>query len=124
MLEDGRKADVTPVFKKCKEEDLSSLISVPGKMIEQLVLDAISKQTEERKVIRSFQHGLIKGKSCSINLATLYDIIISCVDDVRVVDTVDDLGFSNAFDTVSHNILVMKLRKYGIVEKTVKWTEN
>lgn len=27
-------------------------------------------------------------------------------------------------DNVSHNILVMKLRKWGIGEWTVRWTEN
>ena len=34
------------------------------------------------------------------------------------------LYFSEAFDTVSHNILVMKLRKCGIDECTVRWIEN
>ena len=34
------------------------------------------------------------------------------------------LHFSRAFDTVSHNILVGKLRKCRIDEWTVKWTEN
>ena len=34
------------------------------------------------------------------------------------------IDFSKAFDIVSHNILVMKLRKCGIDEWTVKWIEN
>ena len=34
------------------------------------------------------------------------------------------LDFSKAFDTVSHNILVMKLRKYEIDEWTVMWIES
>ena len=34
------------------------------------------------------------------------------------------LDFRKAFDTVSHNILVMKLRKYDIDEWLVRWTEN
>ena len=32
--------------------------------------------------------------------------------------------FSKAFDTVSHNILVMQLRKCGKDEWTVRWFEN
>ena len=52
--EDWRIANVTPVFKKGKKEDLGnyrpvSLTSVPGKVMEQLVLDAISKQLEKKK---------------------------------------------------------------------------
>ena len=34
------------------------------------------------------------------------------------------LDFSKAFDTVSHNIFFMKLRKCWIDEWTVRWTEN
>ena len=34
------------------------------------------------------------------------------------------LDFSKAFDTVSHNTLISKLRKCGLDEWTVKWIEN
>ena len=67
MPGDWRIADGTLVFKKGEKDDLGncrpvSLTSVPGKVIEQLVLDAISKQLEKKKVIRSSQHGFTKGK--------------------------------------------------------------
>jgi len=58
---------ITPDFKKSKSDELGnyspvSLTSIPGKVMEQLVLDAISKQLKEKKVIRSSQHGFIEGK--------------------------------------------------------------
>ena len=34
------------------------------------------------------------------------------------------LDVSKAFDTASHNILIGKLRKYGLVKWPVRWTEN
>lgn len=34
------------------------------------------------------------------------------------------LDFGKAVDTVSHNILVMKLRKCGLDEWIVRWIEN
>lgn len=34
------------------------------------------------------------------------------------------LDFSKAFDTVSQNIFVMKLRKCGIDERMVRWIDN
>lgn len=34
------------------------------------------------------------------------------------------LDFSKAFGTVSHNILIGKLRKCGLDECTVKWIKN
>ena len=66
--EDWRIASVTPLFKKGKKEDPGnyrpiSLTSVPGKVMEQLILYAISRQLEEKKFIRSSQHGLMKRRS-------------------------------------------------------------
>ena len=34
------------------------------------------------------------------------------------------LDFSKAFDTVSHNILLEKLRNCGLDEWSVRWIEN
>jgi len=78
--EDWRIANVTLVFKKGKKEDPGNyrpvlLTSVPGKVMEQLVLDAISKQLEEKKVIRSSQHGFTGGRSCLTNLVAFFDVI-------------------------------------------------
>jgi len=101
----------------------ASLISIPGKVLEQLILEAIIKQVEEKKVIRSSQHGFTKRKSCLTNLIAFYDDMTVCVDEERAVDVVY-LDFSKAFDKVSHNILLGKLRKCGMNEWSVKWIEN
>jgi len=73
---DCRKASVTPVFKKGKKEDPVNyrpvgLTSIRGKMMEQLILQVIIKQVEEKKIIRTSQHGFTKGKSCLTNLNSL-----------------------------------------------------
>lgn len=66
---------------------------------------------------------LTKGKSCLINLIAFYDVITGWVDEGRALDAAY-LDLSKAFDTISHNILVMKLRKRGIDEWTVRCVEN
>lgn len=63
-----KKADVTRIFteikyyfKKCKKEDLTdrpvSFTSVPAKVLEQLILETISKHKKDKKVIRSSVSG-------------------------------------------------------------------
>ncbi|GAB0204550.1 mitochondrial enolase superfamily member 1 [Grus japonensis] len=126
--EDWRKASVTLVFKKDKKEDPGnyrpvSLTSIPVEGIEHVILGVINKHIEEEKVIGRGQHGFTKGKSCLTNLIAFYDGMTGWVDERRAVDVVY-LDFSKAFDTVSHNILVSKLRKCGLDEWTVRWVEN
>ncbi|GAB0209598.1 mitochondrial enolase superfamily member 1 [Grus japonensis] len=65
--EDWRKANVTLVFKKGKKEDPGNyrpvnLTSIPGKVMEQLILGVINKHVEKVVVIGSGQHGFTKGK--------------------------------------------------------------
>ncbi|GAB0200832.1 mitochondrial enolase superfamily member 1 [Grus japonensis] len=128
--EDWRKANVTRVFRKSKKEDPGnyrpvSLTSIPGKVTEQLILGLIGKHVEEEKVvIGSGQHGFNRGRSCLTNLIAAYDGMTGWVDEGRAVDVVY-LDFRKAFDTVSHNILISKLRTCGLDEWTVsKFADN
>jgi len=126
--EDWSKANVTPTFNKGKEEDpgncrLVSFTSILGKKMEQLILDVILRQVEEEKVIKSSQHGFMKENSCLTNLIACYDAMTGWVEEGRAVDVVY-IYFSTAFDTVSHNILLGKLRKCGLDGLTVRWMEN
>jgi len=77
-------------------------------MMEQLIWDVISKQVEEKKVIRCSQHEFTKGKSRLTNLIAFYDGMTAWVDEGRAVDVVC-LDFSKVFDTVSYNFLTGKL---------------
>ena len=83
----GEVPGVTPVFRKGKEDSGNyrpiSLTSIPGKVMEQLILDVISKQVEEKKVIRSSQHGFSKGKPCLANLVAFCDVMTSWVVEGR-----------------------------------------
>ncbi|KAJ7396585.1 hypothetical protein BTVI_143808 [Pitangus sulphuratus] len=98
--------------KKDQKEDLGnyrpvSLTLVLGKVMEQIMLSAITQYTQDNQGIRPRQHSSVKAKSCLNNLI-FYD---TSVDEGKAVEIVC-LDFSKAFDIISHGILLEK-RSWG-----------
>ncbi|KAK4820802.1 hypothetical protein QYF61_006927 [Mycteria americana] len=125
---DWRLANVTPIYKKGRKEDPGnyrpvSLTSVPGKLMEQIILSAVTRHVENNQQIKPSQHEFRKGRSCLTNLISLYDKVTRLVDEGKAVDVVY-LDFSKAFDTVSHSILLEKLAARGLDGCTLRWVKN
>ncbi|KAK4824623.1 hypothetical protein QYF61_016929 [Mycteria americana] len=75
---DWRLAIVTPIYKKGRKEDPGnyrpvSLTLVPGKLMEQIILSAITRHVEDNQGIKPSQHGFRKGRSCLTDLISFYD---------------------------------------------------
>ncbi|PKU47141.1 rna-directed dna polymerase from mobile element jockey- hypothetical protein [Limosa lapponica baueri] len=58
---------------KPRKPQASHPSSIPGKVMEQFIVDVIFKHVEEENVVGSGQRGFTKGKSCLTNLIAFYD---------------------------------------------------
>lgn len=89
--EDRKKANVSFICTKSLKEDSGnyrpiSLISVPGKVMECILLGAVTSQLKH--VIENSQHRFTRSKSCLTNLIAFYDKVTCSVDIGQAGDVV------------------------------------
>lgn len=121
-------ARVVPVFKKGKKDTLNnyrpiSLLTSISKVLERLVYKRLIKFLTKYNILSNSQFGFRQKHSTTHALLSFIDKVAHAIDDVSHIIGVF-LDFSKAFDTINHDILIYKLRHYGIRGKALNWFQD
>ena len=122
LPDNWKQVDVIPVFKgKDNKYDVNNYKSINltntiGKVLETMIHNHITKDCEKFKLLHSVQHGFTNKPSTTSSHLELLKDFTCYINNGHSVDLIT-IDFSNAFDSISHNIFIYKLKSVGICGK-------
>ena len=121
-------AKVTPLKKAGNSNDVSnlrpiSLLPITSKLIEKIVHNRIYKFLEINNILDNRQGGFRPNHSTCNTTATFIDEIYTAMNnnDIVIATYIDAM---KAFDTVNHDILLKKAKKYGLRGDVFEWLKD
>ena len=124
-----KKALITPVYKG-EGDKLDpgnyrpiSILPLIGKCIEYFVNQNLTEYINNNKILNDRQFGFRKDNSTTYLMLELFDYIYSSKDKGQKPGIIF-LDIKKAFDTVDHNILLRKLKHYGLKGTVFKWFKS
>ena len=126
--QEWKKALVTPIHKKGNKKLASnyrpvSLTSITCKMMEKIMYSFIIDHIYANNYISNFQHGFMKGRSTTSQLLKIMDHWTESFDLDTQIDCIY-LDFKKDFDSVSHELLIHKLKSYNISDSMITWLSS
>ncbi|RMC15418.1 hypothetical protein DUI87_07609 [Hirundo rustica rustica] len=94
-LTDAVAKQLSMLFEKSGQSDDYDLSTppLPGKIMEQIFLEAMLKHVEKREVIQD-PHGFTKSKFCQANLVLFCDGLTRLVDERKAMDFINPFLYS------------------------------
>jgi len=118
-------AKIIPIFKKGDKEDACnyrpiSITSSFSKVYEKIFLHRLQFHFEHNNVINPQQHGFQKGKS---TVTALFDFAQEVYSSMGAREKINVIlyDFSNAFGTLYPQLLLRKLKIYGVTDDAISW---
>lgn len=118
-------AKVSPVYKKGSKFDPGnyrpiSVLPILSKVFEKLVNSRLMKYLNRNDLLFKHQYGFREKHSTKLSLINLANHLIKYQDKGQVTVGVF-IDFAKAFDTINHDILLHKLKNYGIRGIQLDW---
>lgn len=120
-----KEANVVPIHKKGSKACMANfrpvaLTSVSCKVLERILCSAIMGFLTTNNLISQQQHGFLRGRSCQTNILLCLEKWTEAIDNGKSID-VAYFDYAKAFDKVSHGLLLIKLKAYGIDGALLAW---
>ena len=91
--------------------------------MESIIRDNVAQYFTVNKLFSNYQFGFVKGRSATLQLLHILDdwtLALNSDKQVEIVYT----DFAKAFDKVSHQRLLIKLKSYGFDHKLISWISD
>ena len=121
-------AKIIPLFKKCDETLLEnyrpiSILPAISKFFERIMFIQIHNHFSMHNLFYSGQYGFRANHSTQFAALELIDRITQDLDQGNMPITIL-MDLSKAFDTLNHDILIYKLKSYGLSEAALKLMQS
>lgn len=121
-----KTAIVVPIYKKGDKEEISnyrpiSLLPILSKVVEKCISRRITHYFESNVLFSNRQFGFREGRSTVLGIQDLLSEIMDAFES-RHYHIARFFDLSKAFDCVSHEILINKLKCYGFNRTSIRHT--
>ena len=121
-------SEVIPLYKKGSKDQMNnyrpiSLLITISKLLEKCMYTCLYKFIAKNNIFYNKQYGFRNKHSCEQAIQNLYGHILQNKEDGIQTSAVF-LDLSKAFDTISHDLLLKKLEKYGIRGLSNEWINS